>query len=326
MKVVGLEVEPGKTKKKLVKVGEITDNTEVNVPFIVVNGADDGLMLVLRGGEHGSEYCGMEQVRRVALELDPKKLSGALIAIPNCNPLAYRDGNYKNMKVYDLAVGNNLDYAARDPKGAFDARVANLIWEEALSKADVTLTIHDGAEHQIARYIAGPMYTAETKEYGERALAIAKAFGVGLPIHYYEVPEYKGIGVELAKRGVPFMTPEVGGMRCLWKEDMERGMKGIMNVMKHLKMIEGRPEPSKQIVFKEEAWLRCNHGGVIRPEFSPLDIPLNVKKGEKLGTITNLLGDELEVIESPFNGVVTVAVGHCACHTGDWLWGIGKIE
>jgi predicted deacylase len=320
-----MEVEPGKRKKRMVKVGELTDSGDVSIPFIVVNGVEEGPTLVLRGGEHGSEYSGQEQVRRASLEVSPSKLSGVIIAVPNCNPLAYRNGTYKNVKVYDLAVGGNITYPG-NPKGTFDQRVSNIIWEEALSKADVTLTMHDGATHWIARYIAGVTYTAEKKKLGKRVLEIAKAFGVGMPIHHAEIPAYRGIGAELAKRDVPFMTPELGGTRMLWKDDAEKGVKGINNVMKHLGMIDGEPEPSKQIIFNEQMWVRCNNGGVIRPAFSPLDIPLNVDKGEELCTITNLLGDELEVIESPFKGVVFCARSHCAAHTGDWLYGVGKIK
>lgn len=326
LKVAGLEVEPGKKKKTLVKVGEITDGSDVNIPFIVVNGAEDGPVLVLRGGEHGSEYCGEEQVRLVSLQTDPEKLSGAIVAIPNCNPLAYRDGTYKNLRVYDLSVGNPIDYSTRNAQGAFDQRVSNLIWEEALSKADVSLTMHDGATHWIARYIANVLYAAEMKELGERTLAIAKAFGVGLPISHRKIPAFAGAAAELAKRGVPTMTPELGGMRMLWKNDVALGIKGITNVMKYLKMIDGQPEPSKQFVFEEEMWIRCSRGGVMRPAFSPLDIPLTVEKGEKLCSITNLLGDEVEVIESPFKGVVFCARSTCSVYTGDWLYGVGKID
>jgi hypothetical protein len=326
LKVAGLEVKPEKREKKLVKVGEITDGTDVNLPFIVVNGAEDGPTLVLRGGEHGSEYCGQEAVRQVSLQVNAEQLSGAVIAIPNCNPLAYRDGSYKNFRVYDLSAGNAIDYSTRSSQGAFDQRVSNIIWEEALSKADVSLSIHDGATHWIARYIANVLFTDEMKDLGERTLAIAKAFGVGLPISHKKTPSFTGAAAELAKRGVPAIVPEVGGMRMLWKNDVARGVKGITNVMKYMKMIEGQPEPSKQIVFEEQIWIRCNRGGVMKPAFSPLDIPLTVSKGEKLCSITNLLGDEVEVVESPFKGVVLCARSTCSVHTGDSLYSLGKID
>lgn len=326
LKSAGLEVERGKRKKRNVKIGELVNCSEVSVPFIVVNGVEDGPILVLRGGEHGSEYCGQEIVRRAGLGVDPEKLSGAIIAVPNCNPLAYLNGDYTNTKVYDTSMGAQLPYPG-DPKGTFDDRVGNLIWEEALSKADVTITMHDGATHWIARYIASVFYTPDKKDLGQRALALAKAFGVGMPVQYAEVREYPyPPGPELAKRNVPSMTPELGGMRMIWKEDVERGVKGITNVLKHLNMIDGEPEPSKQAIFKEYAWIRCNHGGVLIPAFSPLDIPLTVEKGDTLATITNMLSDEVEVIESPFNAVVFMARANCAAHTGDALYGVGKIE
>lgn len=325
LKIAGMEIYPGKRKKTMIKVGELPDSSNVYVPFIVVNGKEDGPILVLRGGEHGSEYCGQEQVRTAALEVDPEKLSGSIIAVPNCNPLAYQSGTYKNIKVYDNSIGENINYPG-DPNGNFDQRVANLIWKEALSKADVTLSMHDGATHWIARYITNISNTINKKELGEKSLQIAKAFGVGLPIDYNEVPEYSGYRAELLKQNIPFMTIELGGMRCLWPKDYADGIKGITNVMKHLNMINGDPEPSEQIIFKEKFLIRCEHGGVLKPAFSPLDIPLIVEEEEELCTITNLLGDELEVLRSPFKGVVFCARSNCATHTGDWLYGIGKVN
>lgn len=325
LKIAGLEIQPGMRKKKLVKIGEITDNSDVNVPFIVTNGIKDGPVLTLIGGEHGDEYCGQELVRRASLAVDPRELSGAIIGIPNCNPLAYRNGTYQNMKVYDVSVGENIDYTTRDSTGTFNQRLSALIWEEALSKADAMVNLHDGATHWIARYI-GIFYTAEMKQLRERALSLAKAFG-GYPISYWPLPAFSGEYASLAepaKHDIPFINLEIGGMRMLWKRDMEVGIKGIINVMKHLKMIAGEPEPSRQTIFNEQAWVRCNHGGVLRPSFSPLDIPMMIKKGEALGIITNLLGDELEHLESPADGVVFCARAHCAVHTGDWLYGIGK--
>ena len=326
LKVAGLEVKPGKRGKKLAKVGEVTDGTEVNLPFIVVNGAKDGPTFVLRGGEHGSEFTGQEAVRQVSLQVNPEELSGAIIAIPNCNPLAYRDGTYKNFRVYDITAGNPIDYTTRDSNGAFDQRVSNVIWEEALSKADVSLTMHDGAAHWMTRYIANVRFTDGMKELGERTLAIAKAFGVGYPIFHKKVPAFTGADAELAERGVPTMTPEVGGMGVLWKSDLDRGVKGITNVMKYLKMIEGQPEPSDQIIFEEEVRVRCNRGGFMKPAISLMDIPLIVEKGQILCSITNLLGEELEAIESPCRGVVFNARSTSSVYTGDWLYGLGKIS
>jgi len=325
-KISDLEVQPGKMKKQLIKIGEITDASDVNVPFIVVNGKRDGPVVALIGGEHGDEYCGQELVRRASLGVDPTDLSGAIIAIPNCNPLAYRDGTRQNLKVYDVGIGENINYATRDPLGNFNQRVSNLIWEEALSKADAIVNLHDGATHWIARYI-GIFYTAEMKQLRERALSLAKAFGIGYPISNWTLPAFSGRHASLAepaKRGIPLIIPEIGGMRMLWKSDMELGIKGIMNVMKHLKMIAGEPEPSRQIIFNEQVWVRCDRGGFLRPSFSPLDLPRTIKKGEALGTITNLLGDELEQLQSPADGVVFCARAHCAVHTGDWLYGVGK--
>jgi uncharacterized protein len=74
------------------------------VPIIVNRGAKDGPRLLLNSGTHGDELNGIRVVQRVALSIDPTKLSGTIIGIPglnasglqaaNRNFILSRDGGY----------------------------------------------------------------------------------------------------------------------------------------------------------------------------------------------------------------------------------------
>ena len=317
-------VKEGTKIKTNIQVAEIVDSTPISVPVIIVNGKNDGPILAINSGTHGSEYCGMEVVRRTAVETSPEDLNGILVAIPGCNPFAYHGGEYVNLKSYDLCLGAQVQYPG-DPNGTYAQRLAYFLLNEIFLKADAVIDNHDGAAHWIARYIVFSDSPKTVKTVGKKKLELAKAFGT-IPVDHAAPKELPptALGTVLGNAGIPQITPEVGGMRCLWPEDIENGVKGLNNIMKYMKMLSGTPSKQKQAIFNEYKWIRANRGGVLRPAFAPTDIPLNVKKGQLLATITNMVGDTLETIKSPYDGIVFCARANSAAHTGDWLYGVGK--
>ena len=58
------------------------DGIAVPTPVLVVNGAKRGPVLCVTAAVHGDELNGIEVVRRVLYDLDPEKLSGAVIGVP----------------------------------------------------------------------------------------------------------------------------------------------------------------------------------------------------------------------------------------------------
>jgi len=58
------------------------DGIDGPTPVLVINGATRGPVLCLTAAIHGDELNGIEIVRRVMYDLDPSKLSGAVIGVP----------------------------------------------------------------------------------------------------------------------------------------------------------------------------------------------------------------------------------------------------
>lgn len=85
-------IEPGTRKQVSFKVGLLPQGNELTVTVNVVNGSKDERVLGLLSTTHGTEFLSIEQIRQIVLGVDPKQLSGTIIAVPMANPLAFQYG------------------------------------------------------------------------------------------------------------------------------------------------------------------------------------------------------------------------------------------
>ena len=69
---------------------QLSCGTWVDIPVIVINGTEDGPILLITSTEHGDEIQGIEVILQVTRHhVDPNKLKGAIVAVPVMNPLAF---------------------------------------------------------------------------------------------------------------------------------------------------------------------------------------------------------------------------------------------
>jgi predicted deacylase len=64
-------------------------NSEIKVPYTVINGNKEGKTVSITGGTHGGEYPGIEAAIRLAKELTPEMIQGELIILHPCNLPAF---------------------------------------------------------------------------------------------------------------------------------------------------------------------------------------------------------------------------------------------
>ena len=71
--------------------GEFSTGTEVYLPFIVINGVEDGNTVWVNACVHGNELNGVLAAQKLARTIQPNEVHGAVIITPISNPLAYRE-------------------------------------------------------------------------------------------------------------------------------------------------------------------------------------------------------------------------------------------
>jgi predicted deacylase len=115
---------------------------------------------------------------------------------------------------------------------------------------------------------------------------------------------------------------ESGAPYPIREEDIEYHFAGAINVMRHLKMLQGEEtkyyppiEPTSQRIWAEK-------GGVWRRK---IETGQQVKKGETLGKVCNLLGETIQTVSAPFDGVVSFLRVHYSVNSGDTLLWLAQV-
>jgi predicted deacylase len=321
-----VRARPGELARGSLRVGEMRNNTPIDIPVLVANGGEDGPVIYLESTVHGAEIAGIEVLRRVLREnVRPTKLRGAIIAIPAANPLAYEVASRTSPQ-----DGGNL-WAAYPGRadGSITQRIADMIWNEVVLQSQYALDIHcisyPGMHFNIL------MQKGETEDTNERELAMAQAYGVTV-IGYGPTAVMWGIPgqlqTECLRVGIPCLTTELTDTRAITPQAVEPGVRGVMNVLKHLKMVDGEPEAHRDTVVLDpkhvhyfENSLRATRSGMMHIVKNPGEL---ASKGEPIAELYDLLGDRVEVVKMPFPGYVATYpahswVGYQAVGTGDFI-------
>jgi hypothetical protein len=273
------------------------------VPAIVVNGRSDGPTLLLSAAIHGPELTGTEVIRQVCREvINPEQLRGAIIALPIANPYAYRAVSWFNPE-----DGYNLNRVFPGSAGGWlTSRLAYAIMENAVKQSNAIIDFHTSCGPQLVWSILE--YDEEKLDLYRRSKELADAFGLGIVEQETKnMPHRAGAITEAAAElNIPAMTVELEIWRRIIPSSVEVGVRGALNVMRKLDMIDGKIEPQtgNPKVFKGVyKWTEIfsNEGGLVEFVKNPGD---NVKEGELITRIRNPFGDVLDEVKSPVSGII----------------------
>jgi hypothetical protein len=273
------------------------------VPAIVVNGRSDGPTLLLSAAIHGPELTGTEVIRQICREvINPEQLRGAIIALPIANPYGYRAVSW-----YNPEDGYNLNRSfPGSPDGWLTGRLAYAIMENAVKQSNAIIDFHTSCEPQLVWITL--KYDEGKQDLYRRSKELADAFGLGIvQQETKKMPHRAGTLVEAAgDLDIPGIGVEFEVWRRIIPSSVKVGVRGALNVMRKLDMLDGKIEPQtgNPKIFKGVyKWTEIfsNEGGLVEFVKNPGD---NVKEGELITRIRNPFGDVLEEIMSPVSGII----------------------
>jgi len=297
-------------------------------------------VLFVNAGVHGGEYPAVEAVIRLGKTLDPKKISGTVILMPVLNLPAFRT---RTPFVCPIDNVNPNRVFPGDPRGSYSEQMTHACINEFVLHADAYVDLHGGdIPEALVPFV---ICRAGNDEVAKKSKAIAMAFGlpyaltVSKPVQPSKGHRAGAGGLSsyaaAADKGIPAILAEAGGAGQMQQEAIELLVDGVVNVMRHLGMIDdanvefqiskskanktARNAVATTVLTKFE-WLYTKSTGVWYPKVAPGDA---VRGGEQIGTVGDLFGDTLEEIVSPVNGVVLFLTINPSVLENGLLMGIG---
>ena len=296
IRVFNHEIKEGERAYFTVPAGELAHKAVVQLPVIVVAGKKEGPVLWINGTVHGDELNGSYAAWELSGEIDPEQLSGTLVVTPICNPIAFECRN-------KISAIDNMDTDTAfpgDPEGMMTQRIAYMIYREIKANAGAVISFHTMATpyranpYSVPKIIPGVSDSVnEVSEGMQRAFGVVTNCVVDLRGDTNELPGVTSGALDITcmKDGIPAFMGEMGQGGKVETEYVEAAKKGILNVMRYLKMLDGPVEkPGRQVLITKRRFLRSDKGGMIR---------MNVKSGDEVKAGESLLdlhyyGDEME--------------------------------
>jgi predicted deacylase len=327
VEIAGLTVAPGTRQTGFLPAVELADGSAVSFPLIVVAGARPGPTLYVGAAIHGDEINGIEIVYRVARAVDPTALAGTLVAVPVQNPLGLR--NQHRFPLGQL-LKSPMDQTPPDMWATFPGdrggntteRMAAVLHDTVMAHADVLVDLHTpttGGRYAPFAFLP----PARCGAIARRAEDLARAFGADFILDA-EQGIYVGAGtphVVAAGRGAVGFGVELGEGGRLEAEAVERGVRGLTNLLVYLELLPGRLETlGRRTVIRSMTALRCQRGGLLHLHAA---LGSEIAAGQLVATVTNPFGEVVEAIHAPHAGPLvrittfpTVASGERVAQVG----------
>jgi len=287
LELLGETLPPGTSRRLAWRGGQTLDGTSAEAPVLVVNGVGQGPILCLTGAVHGDELNGIEMIRRVIQDLDPRRVKGAVIGVPIVNLEGFRRGSRYLPDRRDLNR-----YFPGNPTGSAASRIAASLFEDIIRHCDGLVDIHTGSLSRTNL----PQLRADLRNASVREFA--NGFGTFMVLHS---PGTAGTLRRAATdAGIPAVTLEAGEPGRLQSAQVREGTAGIVRLLDALKIVNrmnvfAGPRP----VYYRSTWVRSDHGGIL---FSLVRLGQLVSPGDILGTVTDPITNEQNLIYSPVRG------------------------
>ena len=309
-----IEIPKGGIHRGFLKVAEGSTH-DVELPFIVINGLREGPILTVLSGIHALECAPIEAVLKLAEEISPEDTSGTLLLLPIVNTEGFHDRKPYHNQLDHL---NQNKVFPGDPESSITKKVAHVVFSQFVSKSDYLVDCHSadlGEDVQRGMFI----YETEDEHLTEQMIEMARCF----ECDFIETTNISGnTGEAVNLYDIPCIMTESGTPYPIREEDIMYHYHGIKNLMIHIGMIKGEAKMGKQPVDPKTERIWAKTGGIWR---RGVEAGQEVKKGEKIGAVSDLTGQTKQSIKAPFSGVVSFLRIHYSVNEGDTLLWLTEI-
>ncbi|ATC94328.1 succinylglutamate desuccinylase/aspartoacylase family protein [Pseudoalteromonas tunicata] len=288
-----------------IPVAKLYTGTDMSIPVHVIRGKRAGPTLFISAAIHGDELNGIEIIRRLQLQETLNAIKGTLILVPMVNVFGVLNQSRYLPDRRDL----NRCFPGSQ-KGSLAGRLANLFLTEIVQKCDYGIDLHTGAIHRSnLPQIRANLDDPQTK-------ALAEAFGV--PVLLNSNLRDGSLRQAADDSGVKILLYEAGEALRFDELCIRAGLRGVLDVMRHLGMIRKVKRKQKLEPFeaRSSSWIRATESGIVR---LLKNLGERVKQGEEIAKIYDPNGHRVETIYAKHEGIVIGRLNIPLVQEGDAL-------
>ena len=309
----------GKKTSGWLQVSTRSDGSPLGIPVIVMNGMKQGPTLLLEACCHGDETEGTLAIVKLLNMLNPKDIAGTIVAVPVLNIRAYEEGTRGNPDErynYDM---NRL--FPGNANGSVSERFVHTYFTKIVKKANYVVSLHGGGA---LFYLLNRIMISDDP----KSVELGKAIGPEWPL-LHESHHPNTLLNSCSTEGIPAVILERGGANNRMPDELANSVdtfiKAAMNVMRYVNMLEGKHESAREWGVLKGTNVRCGYGGLILLG-EKCRINQEVKPGDHLATIVDLLGNELEVINAPQDGIILGVPASPVAYPGNNIITVARVE
>lgn len=270
------------------------------VSVIVAKGARPGKRITLTSGVHGDEMSSIRTVQAVMEQLDPKAMSGTVMAVLDiARPaLESMQRRWPNSGRGAGLIDMNREWPGNENGASATSRHAGLLFNRLLKpNSDLAIDFHTGATGlEIAAFVIGDRSIPDVK-------TMTDLYPVG---QMWDDAAYPGVlHNAFVDAGIPCFTPEVGAARILNTDMIGLFVEGTTNVLKHYGVIGGAmgrtAADAGMKIGNGAAPIIATHGGLVE-YLAKLDE--EVKAGQKIAVQRNMFGETVAEYVAAQNGIM----------------------
>lgn len=308
------KIPPGTQVTIDLPISPLYTQTPMNIPVHVINGKNPGPVLLVCAAVHGDEINGVEIIRRLLKSRMLKSLHGTLIAVPIVNIFGFI---YHSRYLPDRRDLNRAFPGSKE--GSMAARMSYIFINEILEQCTHGIDFHTGGAHRT--YL--PQIHANLSR--KTTLRMAKAFGVPVLLDIRE--QGNSLRSIAEKNKIPFLVYEAGEALRLDELSIRAGLRGILNVMREIKMLKKNSHPFKAsttpFIARSSIWVRAEHSGLF---LSPIALGHRVLKNQILAHIADPISGASAEVLAPTKGIIIGRNHLPLVNEGDALFQIARFE
>ncbi len=295
-----------------------------DMPVAVIHGARPGPVLAVVSGSHGSEYASILAVEQLVTSVNAADVSGTLILLPIVNVPSFE----QIVPHVNPVDGKNMNrFYPGAPNGTQTERASYVITREVVERCDHLIDLHGGdLDENLRPYTYWTVTGNEKQDALSRAMA--EAFGL---IHIIISKDRPGdpnasrfLENTATTRGKPSITAEAGRSGPVDPSDVAVLVRGVRNVMAHLKMTAQSASPGQRTLWIEKLiTVTADQGGMFHPA---VERDREVTAGMKIGVVTDYLNRPLQEIAAPEAGLILFVRALPSVKKGDTIASIGVIK